>query len=136
MAPPVTFPNATHLTPNFTWAEFACRCGQCKADFPPSVKKQLLRLAPALQALRNAVGPVRITSGYRCPAHNTAVGGAKASQHVLGLAADIVSRAHTPAQLAAAAEAIPAFKAGGIGLYPSWVHVDVRTTGPARWDNR
>jgi uncharacterized protein YcbK (DUF882 family) len=133
---PTTYPNATHLTPNFTWAEFACRCGQCGGEFPKSVRNQLLRLAPALQALRDKVGPVRITSGYRCPRHNTAVGGARASQHVLGLAADIVSRTHAPAQLAEVAETIPAIAAGGIGLYPSWVHVDVRTNGRARWDNR
>ena len=26
-----------------------------------------------------------------------------------------------------------AFRNGGIGIYPTWVHVDVRTTGKARW---
>lgn len=33
--------------------------------------------------------PVIVTSGYRCPKLNTAVGGAKYSQHRLGQAADI-----------------------------------------------
>lgn len=33
--------------------------------------------------------PVIITSGYRCPALNEAVGGAKTSQHLFGCAADI-----------------------------------------------
>lgn len=133
MSPPI-YPNATHAAPNFAWAEFGCRCGLCDvSSFPPAVKRSLGRLALALQSLRDKVGPLRITSGYRCRQHNAAVGGAKDSQHVLGLAADIVSRTHTPAQLAEAAETIPAFGMGGIGTYPSWVHVDVRTNGQARW---
>lgn len=33
--------------------------------------------------------PVKIISGYRCPALNKAVGGAKTSQHLAGEAADI-----------------------------------------------
>ena len=43
-----------------------------------------------LDPLREAWGqPIIITSGYRCPALNRAVGGAAASQHVKGEAADI-----------------------------------------------
>lgn len=34
-------------------------------------------------------GPIRVSSGYRCPILNTAVGGAKSSMHMRGLAADI-----------------------------------------------
>jgi uncharacterized protein YcbK (DUF882 family) len=41
----------------------------------------------------------------------------------------------TAEDLAQEAEAIPAFQQGGIGIYPSWVHLDVRTTGKARWRN-
>ena len=33
--------------------------------------------------------PIRILSGFRCSALNTAVGGVKNSQHLCGLAADI-----------------------------------------------
>ncbi len=43
-----------------------------------------------LDPLREAYGkPVIVTSGYRCPALNKAVGGVKSSQHMLGEAADI-----------------------------------------------
>lgn len=43
-----------------------------------------------LDPLREAYGrPIIVTSGYRCPALNTAVGGAKSSQHMTGQAADI-----------------------------------------------
>lgn len=43
-----------------------------------------------LQPLRDYVGvPIKISSGYRCPQLNAAVGGAKSSQHMKGEAADI-----------------------------------------------
>lgn len=43
-----------------------------------------------LDPLREAVGmPITVTSGYRSPALNGAVGGAKNSQHLRGEAADI-----------------------------------------------
>lgn len=35
--------------------------------------------------------PLGVNSGYRCPALNTAVGGAKTSQHLKGEAADITT---------------------------------------------
>ena len=45
-----------------------------------------------LEPLRRHVGgPILISSGYRCPALNTAVGGATGSQHMTGEAADIHS---------------------------------------------
>lgn len=42
-----------------------------------------------LQPLRNAVGTIHISSGFRSEALNKRVGGAATSQHVLGEAADI-----------------------------------------------
>ncbi len=43
-----------------------------------------------LDPLRNDLGqPVRVTSGYRSPQVNAAVGGSRTSRHMLGLAADI-----------------------------------------------
>lgn len=33
--------------------------------------------------------PIRIVSGYRCPVHNAAVGGARDSQHMYAAAADV-----------------------------------------------
>lgn len=43
-----------------------------------------------LDPLRNAWGrPLTVTSGYRCPALNKAVGGSKTSHHMRGMAADI-----------------------------------------------
>lgn len=50
-----------------------------------------------LDPLREAYGkPIIVTSGYRCPKLNAAVGGSASSQHVKGEAADIRSVADTP----------------------------------------
>lgn len=49
------------------------------------------KLLPALNGLREAWGDgIRITSGYRSLELNTAIGGAKKSMHMKGLAADLV----------------------------------------------
>lgn len=48
------------------------------------------RLVERLEAVRKELNmPIRITSGYRDPAHNARVGGAKNSQHMHGKAVDI-----------------------------------------------
>ena len=57
---------------------------------PPQVVTALRELvATVLDPLREEEGPVRITSGYRAPDVNRAVGGSSTSQHVSGEAADI-----------------------------------------------
>jgi zinc D-Ala-D-Ala carboxypeptidase len=49
-------------------------------------------LAPGMERVRNLLaGPVHITSGYRAPEVNRAVGGSGASQHCQGLAADFIA---------------------------------------------
>lgn len=51
-----------------------------------------------LDPLREAWGaPIIVTSGYRCPRLNAAVGGVKTSQHKLGQAADIRTVSDKPA---------------------------------------
>ena len=56
----------------------------------PEAVESLRRLcANVLEPVRRRFGATRITSGYRCPALNEAVGGAPASQHLRGEAADI-----------------------------------------------
>lgn len=59
----------------------------------PGIKQNLERLvANVLDPLREAWGrPIVVTSGYRCPALNAAVGGAKGSHHMCGMAADITT---------------------------------------------
>lgn len=126
-----TFPNDTHASAHFTWRELSCKCGKCR--LPAGVKTNLAKLAVQLEALRALVGaPLHVHSAYRCAVHNAQVGGAKDSMHMRGIAADITTKAKSPAQLANLAETIHAFKMGGIGRYPGFTHVDVRGYN-ARW---
>lgn len=69
-----------------------------KNDPSIEVCKSLTALVEkVLDPLREAYGkPIIVTSGYRCPKLNAAVGGAASSQHVRGEAADIRSVADTP----------------------------------------
>lgn len=57
----------------------------------PQVEKNLTDLAKKiLEPLRVAIGqPLRISSGYRSPQLNKAIGGVTTSAHCFGLAADI-----------------------------------------------
>ncbi|MEW6233834.1 MAG: D-Ala-D-Ala carboxypeptidase family metallohydrolase [Candidatus Omnitrophota bacterium] len=115
------------LSEHFTLEEFACRCGCGEADADP-------RLIASLEALREAVhAPIHINSGRRCEKQNKKVGGSPNSQHLTGKAADIWMENVTPQEIARQAAEIEAFRKGGIGVYPSFVHLDVRPNGPARW---
>ena len=120
------------LAPGFKVREFRCRDGSDVVMIDES-------LVVLLQCIREHFGkPVTITSGYRTAAHNTAVGGAKSSQHLLGRAADIQVAGVSVEDVAAYAESLmPAW--GGVGRYPvkagrvaGWVHVDTRAD-KARW---
>lgn len=121
------------LTKNFDSSEFDCHDG---SETPCGVLVNLKELAFNLQALRDYFGkPIVINSGYRSPAYNRKVGGAKNSQHLEGKAADIRIEGKKPVQVKAAIEKLISegkMKNGGIGQYPSFVHYDVREKA-ARW---
>lgn len=53
-------------------------------------KRNLARLADELDKIRQSYGaPIRVTSGFRSEALNTALGGSRTSAHMSGLAADL-----------------------------------------------
>lgn len=60
---------------------------------PETAKKNVAALVDTvLDPLREAWGkPIIVTSGYRCQELNKAVGGAKTSHHLSGMAADITT---------------------------------------------
>ena len=113
----------------FKRAEFKCKCGKC-GGFPVETDAELVKLLETIRAHFNA--PVVITSGIRCKAHNANVGGASASQHLYGTAADIVVKGVAPAKVVAYAETLLP-NTGGIGTYGTFTHVDVRKT-KSRWN--
>lgn len=120
----------------FKREEFHCRCGgkYCNG-FPVEPDETLVR---KLDEFRRRLGvPVRIVdaggSGVRCPQHNKNVGGAVASQHLYGLAADCHS-SKSPEEMYRVAEEVLQ-GTGGLGIYRWGIHFDVRT-GKSRWDER
>lgn len=122
------------LTKNFKLSEFKCKDGN---DVPAEFMHNVQELAENLQVLRDHLGvSVSITgSGYRTVSHNRKVGGAKNSQHLYAKAADINAKGLTPKQLHTAIEKLISegkMKQGGLGLYNSFVHYDIRGT-KARW---
>jgi uncharacterized protein YcbK (DUF882 family) len=121
------------ITKNFNLNEFNSKCGR---PMPANVRANIIELAKNLQVLRDEVNrPISITSGYRSPEHNAKVKGAKNSQHVQGTAVDLKVQGLTPKEVAPIIEKLikdGKMKQGGIGIYPSWVHYDIRGT-KARW---
>ena len=113
------------LSENFRVREFACSDGSDTVFVSPA-------LVEVLQKIRSHFGkPVTIHSGYRTPAYNKKVDGAAYSQHLYGTAADISISGVSPKEVAAYAETLlPG--TGGIGIYATFTHVDVRTA-KSRW---
>lgn len=127
---PITFVDEL-ISEHFSKSEFWCHGieqGTCHCNHSIDINPKLIEL---VEQLRYNIGgyPLHINSGYRCPEHNSAVGGVMDSQHILGNAADI-SR---PDQLS-----FEEFKwyvtqlpFDGIGLYYAgdFIHCDVRHGG-------
>lgn len=85
----------TTLSKNFTLAELtvsqaASRNGIDNIPGPAQIAALRLLCEKVLQPIRDHYGkPVVVSSGYRSPKVNRAVGGSPTSQHVAGEAADI-----------------------------------------------
>ena len=79
----------------FSLSEFlnSSTAKRLRIDNTPSfeVVDNLNKLADYLDVIREKVGkPILISSGFRCPVLNKAVGGVSNSQHQKGLAADLI----------------------------------------------
>ena len=118
----------TKLAPNFRVREFRCKDGSGSI----LIDSDLVAL---LQKIRDHFGAaVNINSAYRTATHNKKEGGSPNSQHLYGKAADIWISGVSPLAIAQYAEYLQPTK-GGIGVYKSFCHVDVRSWR-SRWDNR
>lgn len=128
------------MTEHFRAEEFASKDG---AAYPARWLESRLRpLCEVLEVIRAAWGaPLKVMSGYRSPARNAAVSGARNSQHMEGRAADLqpagkrttgdVARLHA---LCLRLHTEGVIRLGGLGEYPGFVHVDIRPGERlARW---
>tara|TARA_R110000824_G_scaffold100352_2_gene238654 strand:+ start:1551 stop:2009 length:459 start_codon:yes stop_codon:yes gene_type:complete len=146
------------MTPGkwFKADEFKCNCGKCGLN---TVHPELIKI---LDKAREHLGvPLRINSGVRCgPDHhdyNGQIGGASQSLHLpygipgsndlMGFAADVTyadgsrKSALNMVRLWMTLENVGRPIGLGLGLYPTFVHVDVRSLlgggkGPARWTDK
>lgn len=135
----------TPLTKNFTLEELVRSATADRLGLPNWPEADDLRrlrgTAEMLQRIRDTLGhPVIVTSAYRAPAVNRAVGGVTSSDHVKGQAADILVPGYgSPYQVAKALA--PLVSVLGIGQLilegvkgKQWVHVSTRI--PERPVNR
>lgn len=134
------------LSPNFTLAEFT-RSALAQArginnQAPALVVENLVKTAHVFENIRSMLGnkPIIITSGYRCPQLNAAVGSRTSSDHITGQAADFVAPAFgTPTEIARLlAPLVDTLAIGQLILEgingKTWVHVS--TDKPTRAINR
>lgn len=133
------------LSPHFTLAELTASSKARERGIdntpPPELLPRLVLLAEMLERVRSTLdAPVVVTSGYRCPELNRAVGGVTSSDHTQGHAADIVAPGcGTPYQVASLLA--PLVSTLGIGQLilegvkgKQWVHVSTHT--PEKASNR
>lgn len=125
------------LSQHFTLAELTAssKAQQLGLDNtpPPELMPRLVLTAEMLERIRSTLdAPITVTSGYRGPDVNRAVGGVSSSDHTRGHAADIVAPSYgTPYQIAKALA--PLVSVLGIGQLilegvkgKQWVHVSTR----------
>ena len=124
-------PKDTVLSAHFDASEFWCR-GQdqktCKCNNSLKVQAELIEM---LEELRKLCGnrPLYINSGYRCPEHNAAIGGAANSQHCLGTASDIACPSGMKFDdFVSCVEKLP-FDGTSIYRASDFIHVDIRNGG-------
>ena len=122
------------LSPHFDLNEFTASETAARKRIDntptPAVVENLKRLCEVLEQVRNVLGrPVVITSGYRSPAVNQAVGGAATSQHCFGLAADITVTGMTPLQVCQAIQRSGIQFDQLIHEFEAWTHISIPPLG-------
>ena len=94
ITPPTKTTDNTQLSPNFKLWEFvvsetASRRGINNTPQQVHIAHLRTLCQEILEPARQALGPIRITSGYRSPPLNTAIRGSRTSAHMQGYAADV-----------------------------------------------
>lgn len=119
------------ISPSFKLGEMACKDGSDTV----LVSQELMQM---LEQLRSYVGgTITISSGYRTVAYNKKIGGASASQHTKGTAADIITKDRKgqiiDSRLICCLCQTLGFK-GIARISHQSVHVDMRASGTYRGD--
>ena len=126
------FDDQTQLSPHFNAREFRCQCGQPHETLIAS------ELIDKLEALYTALNcsKIIVTSGYRCPEHDKAVGGTSSGQHTKGTAADVCCYRQDGQPISSKTVCCKAQNLGFTGIANitssyQYTHLDVRTS--AKW---
>lgn len=121
------------LSPHFVVEEFDCHNGVKVQERDYNGLAYLCK--QYLEPLRKKFGVVTVNSGFRTKTYNASIGGATHSFHVYtehdgnDQAADVRCAQGDPTQWRNFLAGIRARKRsgkGGLGLYPAFVHVDIR----------
>lgn len=123
--------NLKNITPRMVLAPHFKTRGRTKNSLPPKNQWKgmaaTLRVADKMVVKMNA--PLReITSAYRSPRYNRAVGGKSRSFHMQNIALDLKFRGVSAYHVNYVAKQLRSqgvFK-GGVGRYPSFTHIDTR----------
>lgn len=109
---------------HFSYREFTCRCGGRYTSCRRVLVDRALLIALERLRTRHYPNGMTILSGYRCPGHNQAIGGAPGSRHLTGQAADFHPIATVPQARAAGFT--------GVGYRTGDRRVQHGDTGPTR----
>ena len=124
--------DSTQLSPHFNVREFRCQCG---GSHETLIASELVDKLEALYTTLNC-SKIIVTSGYRCPEHDKAVGGTSSGQHIKGTAADICCYGQDGQPISSKTVCCKAQDLGFTGIANitssyQYTHLDVRTS--AKW---
>ena len=122
--------NSTQLSPHFNVMEFRCQCG---GNHETLISSELIEKLEVLYATLNC-SKIIVTSGYRCPDHDKAVGGTSSGQHTKGTAADVCCYGQDGQPISSKTVCCKAQDLGFGGIANitaayQYTHLDVRTSG-------
>ena len=113
----------------FTYSTTAKRL-KIENKIPDHLMANIQFTANKLELVRKVLAhPIIITSGYRCPALNTQVGGSPTSAHTKGLAVDFHCAYGDPKQICQRLIASGIEFDKLIQEHNQWVHIQFNTTG-------